>query len=172
MGEKAIDYYVTPEEYAIAEKNGIPYKIVNQRIRSSGWSKQKAITEPVLKRNRGLNEEYVQKAKLNGISREVFAYRVKHGYTNEEAATIPLKNNKKFMSELGKKCRKYPKELIKLAESNGISIRTFYRRIQKNKWNPIKAATIPLIVGKERACMGKEAYRKIHGNEFGNIIGL
>ena len=166
------DYYVTPDEYDIAKKNGIPYRIVNARIRSSGWSKQRAITEPVLKRDRGLNEEYVKKAKLNGISRDVFAYRVSHGYTNEEAATIPVRDNKKLMSQLGKKRRKYSKELIKLAESNGISIRTFYKRIQKNKWDPIKAATTPLILGTERAKMGAKAYREIHGNEFGKIIGL
>lgn len=172
MEEKIIDYYVTPEEYEIAKSNGIPYRTVNARIRSLGWSKQRAIAEPVLIRDRGLDENYVHKAELNGISRDVFAYRIKHGYSNEEASTIPPRNNKKFMSELGKKCRKYSKELIQMAESNGISIRTFYRRIQKNKWDTIKAATTPLIVGKERAIMGKEAYRKIHGNEFGNIMGL
>jgi hypothetical protein len=41
------DYYITPEEYEEAERNGISRKHVNYRIRQFGWGKQKAITTPV-----------------------------------------------------------------------------------------------------------------------------
>lgn len=125
MEEKIIDYYVTPEEYEIAKSNGIPYRTVNARIRSLGWSKQRAIAEPVLIRDRGLDENYVHKAELNGISRDVFAYRIKHGYSNEEASTIPPRNNKKFMSELGKKCRKYSKEQMGYDKSSNYTINSW-----------------------------------------------
>lgn len=166
------DYYVTPEEYEKAKNNGISYSIVNSRIRSYGWNKERALTEKPIIRDRHLNEKYVDLAKNNGISREAYAYRVSHGYSEYEAATIPIKNRKKHMSELGKGKRKYSKEIIELARSNGISIRTFYRRIQKDKWSPMKAATTPLIVGRERALLGAKSYEKIHGYSFATGGGL
>lgn len=129
--------------------------MVNSRVRSLGWSKEKAITTKPIIRNRNLNKEYLKIAIQNGISMETFAYRVSHKWTLEDAASIQPKDNKKQMSELGKKRRKYSKELIELAESNGIKIRTFYQRVQKYKMNPYEAATKPLIIGIERAMMGK-----------------
>ena len=38
------DYYITPEEYEIAERNGVCASTLNRRIRDLGWEKDIAIT--------------------------------------------------------------------------------------------------------------------------------
>ncbi len=40
------DFYITPEEYEVAEKNGIDKRTLEQRIREYGWDKERAITIP------------------------------------------------------------------------------------------------------------------------------
>ncbi|WP_261795499.1 hypothetical protein [Bacillus licheniformis] len=41
------DFYITPEEFAQAEANGICKDTLIWRVRRQGWSKQRALTEPV-----------------------------------------------------------------------------------------------------------------------------
>jgi len=162
------DFYITPEEYEIAEKNGISRQMVNNRVRSLGWNKEIALTqEPNVRKM--LDKELVKKAEENGIGRETLRYRINHGWNLEDVATIPPVDTTELMKKLGKKSRKYPMELIELAKSNGISIKTFYERIHTYKWDVDKAANTPLIIGKERALMGAKAYRKIYGKPFGNV---
>ena len=61
------DYYITDEEYAIAEKHGISKDTLNFRIRRMGWDKEKALTtKPRKYTNRA---KQVEIAKANGISR-------------------------------------------------------------------------------------------------------
>jgi hypothetical protein len=157
------DFYVTPEEYEIAEANGISYRMVNHRIRSLGWEKQRALTTPAIIRNRHLNEDFVKMAKANGINREIFAYRVTHGWSEEDAATKTVANIKEHMSNLGKKTRKSSKELIELAERNCINIHTFYSRITRGL-TELEAATIPLMSKVEIARRATET-RKRNGTK-------
>lgn len=40
-------WYITPEEYKIAESNGISRETLNGRVRKCGWSIERACTEPL-----------------------------------------------------------------------------------------------------------------------------
>lgn len=74
-------------------------------------------------------EEYII-ASNNGISRDLVNKRVRsYGWNKLKAITIAPKPVKK-----------YSKEIIELAESNGISIDVFYSRV-KYGWSQERAAT-------------------------------
>lgn len=66
------DFYISPNDYQIAEKNGIPTHLVNNRIRDYGWDKQRAITQPVQKTDL---KEWAKIAKQNGIAYNTFCPR-------------------------------------------------------------------------------------------------
>jgi hypothetical protein len=138
------EYYVTPEEYAEAERNGISQRRVNDRIRILGWSKKRAITTPTRKfKDRS---ELVARAKANGISYIQFMTRIFHGWDEERAITTPIRDKAGAresalrMSELN---RKYPREFVELALSNGISVRCFHDRVGRGRWDYTLAATMP-----------------------------
>lgn len=158
---KAYDFYITPNEYEIAKDNGIDKKTVDNRVRSLGWDKKRAITTPI-KRRKFFDKELIKKAAENGISEMTLKYRVKNGWSIEDAVTKKPINIKEQMKEFGKSKRKYPKALIKNAEKNGISIRTFYQRVQKYGMTPEQAANTPIISFYERGIRGKEAFLKIY----------
>jgi hypothetical protein len=80
------DKYITPEEYLIAEKNGISKKALEQRIRRYGWDKERALTTPIMKRE----HELAHLAEQNGIPRRVFYMRLYRGWSVERASTEPL----------------------------------------------------------------------------------
>ena len=61
---------------------------------------------------------------------QVLYSRVNNGWEPKDAASIPTR---KQMDR---------KELVKIAESNGISVSTFRSRLSYG-WEPIKAATTP-----------------------------
>lgn len=153
------DFYITPEEYKIAEKNGINCKTVNNRVRSLGWTKTKAITLPVKKRAL-LDEDLLRIAKENGIGRETLRYRLNNGWSKEDASTKKQVDIRSHMKELGLNTRKYSKELLAIALKNGIGVRTFYRRVQKDKMDPYLAAITPLVTPYEKGLLGKEAFLK------------
>ena len=74
-------------------------------------------------------EEYAI-ALNNGISRDLVNKRVRmHSWDKLKAITVAPKTIKK-----------YSKEIIELAESNGISIDTFYKRMAYG-WSQQRAAT-------------------------------
>lgn len=77
--------YVTPEQYDVANKNGISNNNVYSRLyQNKGWTIEKAITVP-LKKNKWLDI-----AINNGITRETYRSRKRLGWTDEEAASEPL----------------------------------------------------------------------------------
>ena len=43
------EYYITPEEYEEAERNGVDAFNLERRIRLLGWNKQRAINTPLRK---------------------------------------------------------------------------------------------------------------------------
>jgi len=104
-------------------------------------AKKDAITIPPMKM-KPFNEKYVKLAESNGISRDTFRLRVRHyGMSEYEAATKPLQDRKKQANIMQKKRKKYPDELLELAKKNGIKYTTFIARINRLRWDPLKAAT-------------------------------
>lgn len=157
------DFYITPEEYIIAEKNGICRSTLEKRIHDLMWDKKRAITEKPYKSDRKLNDKYLEIALNNGIDKETFASRViKLGWDYEKAANTPVKDNLIVLAESREKRRKYPKEHLELALKNGIKRRLFYTRIERGMTS-LEAATIPLISGTEKARRATESRRK-NGN--------
>lgn len=148
------DFYITPDEYEIAESNGICKSTLEKRVHDLMWDKKQAITEKPYKPNRNLDKKYIELAKQNGINIETFASRItKLGWNYELAATTPTLNNVVVLSNARENKRKYPKEHLELAIKNGIKRRTFYTRIERGMTS-FEAATIPLVEGKEKARRG------------------
>lgn len=139
--------YITPDDYAQAEKNGISIKTLEHRVRQLGWPKQRAITEPPQKQMKH-SEELKALALANGIPVRTYRHRIKqYGWSAERAATEPVGHpeSRKAAIEAARAARgKYPKELRDRALSNGIAIDTFYCRIKRG-WEPEEAATYPLL---------------------------
>lgn len=88
--------YLTPEDYKIAESNGIPKKLAYQRFYLEDWSAERAITQP---RQRNISK-WVEIAKRNGISKSTFYHRVskRMGWSPYKAATTPVNKRGEFMS--------------------------------------------------------------------------
>jgi hypothetical protein len=76
--------YITPDEYARAEQNGIHRRTLEYRIKA-GWDRERAITQPT---ERAVHP-MMATAKANGISRKAFYQRIKAGWPLEKAATKP-----------------------------------------------------------------------------------
>lgn len=137
------DYYITPEEYEIAEMNGISRRCVEKRIRSRGWDKYRAITQ---RPKSCIDRSEIRKVAIaHGITYERLMNRISKGWNEHRAATTPVWDSALFrdhMCRVKEMNRKYPKELIDLAESNGISARMFRHRASRG-WEYLRAATLP-----------------------------
>lgn len=93
------DYYVTPEEYKIAESVGISNDLVNKRIRLYAWTKIKAITtkpNEIQKYSNSVKELL----KKNGISEETFYKRISYGWSVQRAATEPINLRKDIINKI------------------------------------------------------------------------
>ncbi|MEC1021437.1 hypothetical protein, partial [Bacillus paralicheniformis] len=175
------DFYITPEEFAQAEANGICKDTLIWRIRRQGWGKQRALTEPVQFQDRDkfsvIWDEWGKLAEENGVSRSVFRYRLRRGWTEEKAATTPKidrNEHMKRMCELSPrtKRRKFSEDLVRLAESNGVSYRTLQSRVKKLGWDPYTAATTPVVSLREIQRKGNQAFRKKYGPNPNGIFFL
>ena len=79
-------FYITPEDYKKAEKNGISKRLLEGRVYISGWNVDRAINEP--KRQWIDRKKWLEVAKQNGIKTETFYRRVnEYGMSPEEAST-------------------------------------------------------------------------------------
>ena len=67
-------FYITPEDFKIAEENGISKDTLLSRVRILGWDVDKAITTPV-RTKRKFTEEEIKTMEENGIDRDVAAGR-------------------------------------------------------------------------------------------------
>lgn len=121
--------YLTPEDIAIAEKNGISERLAKQRFYQRMWSRERSITEPI---RTDLWRTCKDTCEKNGISNDVFRKRVNRGMSPELAATTPV--HQPVVTS----------ELISLARSNGIGVNTLKARIRIQKWKPQEAATVPV----------------------------
>lgn len=91
---------VSLEQLEIASKNGVKDKVLRQRIRS-GWSVDRAISEPVKKKGRPAkySQELFDKAEENGISKKILLRRIQKGWSEEEASTIPYSKSRDDLTE-------------------------------------------------------------------------
>lgn len=159
------DYYITPDEYITANENGISKKLLEIRIRTLGWSKERALTEKP--KERKSKKEWIKLAKSNGICEGTFLNRVrKLKWTEEKAATMPVANRENLLTTIREKQRKYSKEILSLAKKNGINYNTFWTRVKRSNMSLYDAATIPIMTREEVARCGNEAYVRKYGHRF------
>jgi len=123
------EFYVTPDEYLIAEQNGISPANVDSRIRRLGWRKKRALTEPCRKRTD--LSKLAKIAQSNGIPYRTMQRRIERGWTPEEAATRPLIDKVKQIVEVQQNNRIYPQKYVERANENGIRYPTFTERMRQ-----------------------------------------
>lgn len=114
-------FYITPEDFKIAEENGISKDTLIMRVRKLGWDVDKAITKPV-RIKRKFTEEEIKTMKENGIDRNTVSCRLQWGWTLEEAITKPKKRGRQYV---------YPEWVYKEADKNGISYSALGSRIRR-----------------------------------------
>ena len=120
MGNKRY-FYITPEDFKIAEENGIPEYVVTSRVRKLGWDVDKAITKPVRVKRKFTKEE-IKTMEENEVDRNTASCRLKWGWTLEEALTKPKKRGRQYV---------YPEWVYKEADKNGISYSALGSRIRR-----------------------------------------
>lgn len=130
-------YYITDEDYATAEKNGIKKDCVNSRVRRLGWDVDRSITQPTRKRYE-VPEEMWKEAEKAGLTKNQVACRLYAGWTIEEACTKPIKKGRQ---------RLYPDWVYEKAKENGISHTCLNHRCKRG-WNLLSACTTPVIKDK------------------------
>ncbi len=123
-------WYITPEDYEVAAKNGIKKDTVIQRVRKLGWDIDSAITKKIKRLN--IPQEIVDKAKEMGIDRGTLLRRIRDGWTMEEACSTEVK-------KVGRP-RKRPDWIYEAAKENGIRLATVNHRINWG-WDLERACT-------------------------------
>ena len=133
------DFYITPEDYIIAEANGVSKQVLESRVRRLGWNKKKAMKEPV--RIKGKYSKWYEIAEGNGISKRTFIARIKIcGWSFERASTEKVNDISRIADIMTESRRKYSEEIYKTLERNGISRKMFYARIHRG-WTIERAMT-------------------------------
>lgn len=159
-------FYITPEEYEIAEKNGIDHKLVDDRVRKLAWKIDKAISTPVRQQLK-YSKHWREVAKNKGIPYRTFVSRIGRGWSEEEAATRPRQTleEKKIMAVKASEFnRVYPEKYRHIAEKNGISYELFRNRVNRYKWSMERAATEPVWTASQRGRAGAQALRDREGD--------
>ncbi|MEN3134544.1 hypothetical protein [Bacillus cereus] len=156
------DYYITPDEYERAERNGINRGVLNERIRNFGWDKDTAMTKPVRTRNATGWCKVREIALKNGISHKTYYARIKKGWKLIDAISKPPINKYQAL-ELAEKANYWSgnkvlsDEQAEIASLNGVSYRVARERIRRLKWSVEEAITTPVLTRSECAKRGKEA---------------
>lgn len=149
MKRLAFEYYITPEEYAIAEQNGICRSTLEFRIRNLAWGKEEAIKRRP-KRQCTERREWQGVAIKNGITRSTFYERVKRGWDMEVAATTPTLSRSETLKRMNEKQnRKFTDEQLRVARSLGISNKRLYARTVTLGWSKERAVSTPIMSNKE-----------------------
>lgn len=148
------DFYITPEEYEQAASIGIRVPLLEVRIRTLGWTKERALTTPPHKKKD--YGKWPQIAKENGIVYTTFQWRVNYrGWDYERAATEPLEDKAEHARHAYSHCRKYPLSILELAKQNGVQYQTFRYRV-KHGMSLEEAATKPPMTMREIGLMTKD----------------
>lgn len=138
--------------------SGVSAALLEVRIRSLAWPKERAINTPPHKKKP--LKDWVEVAEKNGICYSTLRYRANRlGWELERAATQPLQDRKAQARQAYECSRKYPAEYLRMAERNGIPERTFHKRM-KSGWAPEQAATRPPMTPREVGLMTKEKRSK------------
>ena len=89
-----MSHYITPEDFKVAEANGLDRQLVHSRVYHRGWSVQRAITQPVKEKRPKRDWKYLHKRlEENGIPLSTFYTRVNQlGMTSEKASSMPVKD--------------------------------------------------------------------------------
>lgn len=143
------NYYITPEDYARAEKNGISKTTLESRVRCSGWNIEKAITKPVTKRQ-PVPQELIQEGLKRGLSKQCILTRFYKGLSPAECIA-PSKVKRILKSDW-----------IRRAKNNGVCYDTLRYRILEG-WDVEKAITTPPLNFYERsklAVLGRNKRRE------------
>lgn len=153
------EFYITPQEYAEAERNGISRQVLSDRVRKLGWKKQRAMTTPARKMTK--RKHWAEIAATNGINYSTFSTRVNtHGMSMEEAATRPLQDPREAIKIADQyRHKRLPREWIEKAKENGISRKTLYQRITRYHWDIETAATKPPMSYQEMAERNRDFIR-------------
>lgn len=152
MDEKRY-FYITPEDYEIAEKNGIKRATVYQRVNDSGWDIDRAITQPPASHKTG---NWTKWKDRSVVCYNTFAGRIRAGMTPEQAALTPIIPHAKR--------RKAPSvfsdEQIEIARKNGISKSIASQRYHACGWSIEDAITIPVMDKSQAAYLSVEKRRE------------
>ena len=140
--------YLTDNDIEIAKSNGIGIHTLKSRVYKQGMEINRAITQPVQKRNREGKRwnEWKDKAV---VGKSTYLSRVNKGWTFEEAAMKPAMS----FSEASKMKRKYSLEHYKIASENGISQSVVRYRVSQMQWDIEKAITTPIMSKSDAAKM-------------------
>jgi len=156
------DYYITPDEYERAERNGICCRVLNERIRNFGWDKDTAMIKPVRRSNATSWCKVKEIALKNGINYQTYYARMKKGWKLIDAISKPPINKYQAL-ELAEKANYWSgnkvlsDEQAEIASLNGVSYRVACERIRRLKWSVEEAITTPVLTRSECAKRGKEA---------------
>ena len=142
-------FYITPEDYKIAEENGISKDTLLSRVRKLGWDVDKAITKPV-RAKRKFTEEEIKTMEENGVNRNIAAGRRYWGWTLEEAITKSKKKGRQYV---------YPEWVYKEADKNGISYSALGNRIRRGM-SLEEACTRKVITKEEALVIARKKYKE------------
>lgn len=148
-------YYISPNDYKVAEKNGINKWALEKRV-YYGWDVDRAITTPIRKRVDIGWRDWKTIAEQNGVTYDCFRMRRNNGINPKEAAILPplsLEKRRKIGTNIN---RKYDPQVLEAALQNGISKSTFYARVGKLGWSIEKAINTPLISNEESLSLARE----------------
>ncbi|MNW40402.1 hypothetical protein D3C74_175160 [compost metagenome] len=165
-------FYITPEEYAEAEKIGVKPAMLDRRVREQGWPKERAMTTPPRKVTDRSQWRYV--AEQNGIRYAAFMSRINLGWTEKEAATKPLQTEderREKALQATEHVRVYPKVYIDLAAQNGIPYPTFFNRVKHCGWDLDRAATESIWTRQQSGSLGAQRLRDREGDWAAQIFG-
>ena len=148
MGNKRY-FYITPEDFKIAEENGIPEYVVTTRVRKLGWDIDRAITKPV-RSKRKFTEEQIKIMEENGIDRNTASGRLNKGWDPKEALTRPQKRGRQ---------RIYPDWAYEEADKHGIRYSALGNRIRRGM-SLEEACTEKVITKQEALEIGRKKLKE------------
>lgn len=157
MSYEFYEFYIAPEDYEKAKERGIKPDLLEKRVRTLAWTKEKAIVTPPQLKNR-VERRWVEKAERNGICYSTFMYRVNQlGWEQEQAAKTPLANRQEQARNARDRHGKYPVEILEQAARQGISYSTFRSRVSRG-WTLEEAASKPVMSASE---IGQQTVEKL-----------
>lgn len=155
MGENY--YYITPEHYKIAEKNGIRKNTLEERVRKGGWNVNKACTTPTRKKV-SVPKDLMVIAEKRGISKLTIADRLRQGWTMEDACTRIKKSGYP---------RQYPDWVYDKAKKNNICTTTVNNRVKRG-WDLEKACTEPVMSKHSAMKIAREVQKRRYNDRLVN----